>query len=300
MSGEHGPIYETIDQCDPDEWDEIVRAGLAGILMSHRFVSAVEQGFEDQARFMHMILHDDGRAVACGSFCVFPIDLNMLAEGFARRITEILSKRVPSMMRKKVVFCGLPVSVGAKHLAIAPGARSEGILRSMHEIAVSLARRERAPLRRLQGVCGQGSPEDWISWKSSGTSVSRHPRCTSSVAGSTVWTRTSPPCGAGTVNVSASRWTSLVPPTLRYERITDTAAILRLYTPALHRYYEAVALSSTHRLELLPLSFFHCLAQRLPGQVGLTLIYDGDRIAAFNWNLLHDADLSSSLRGPGL
>ena len=45
------------------------------------------------------------------------------ADGSARRITEFLSKQVPSMMRKNVVFCGLPVSVGAKHLAIAPGAR---------------------------------------------------------------------------------------------------------------------------------------------------------------------------------
>ena len=72
---------------------------------------------------------------------------------------------------------------------------------------------------------------------------------------------------------------------LRYERLTDTGAILRLYNPSLHRLYEAVALRSKHRLELLPLSFFHGLARRLPGQVGLTLVYAGDRVVAFNWNL---------------
>ena len=69
--------------------------------------------------------------------------------------------------------------------------------------------------------------------------------------------------------------------------LTDTGAILRLYSPSLHRLYEAVALSSTHRLELLPLSFFHGLARHLPGRVGLTLVYAGDRVAAFNWNLFH-------------
>ena len=123
-------IRETIGQCNADEWDEIVRASLSGILMSRGFVAAVEEAFEDQARFAHAVVHDDGQAVACGSFCAFPIDLNMLADGSTRRITEILSKRVPSMMRKKVVFCGLPVSVGAKHLAIAPGARHEDVLRA--------------------------------------------------------------------------------------------------------------------------------------------------------------------------
>src|SRR5262249_32388295 len=43
--------------------------------------------------------------------------------------------------------------------------------------------------------------------------------------------------------------------------------------------------SSAHRLELLPIAFFHSLARRLPGQVGLTVVYAGDRVAAFNWNL---------------
>ena len=44
-------IYEKIGQCDADEWDEIVRVSRAGILMSHAFVAAVEEAFEDQARF---------------------------------------------------------------------------------------------------------------------------------------------------------------------------------------------------------------------------------------------------------
>ena len=63
------------------------------------------------------------------------------------------------------------------------------------------------------------------------------------------------------------------------------ARSFRLYDPSLHRFYEAVALRSKHRLELLPLSFFHALARRLPGQVGLTLVYASDRVVAFNWNL---------------
>ena len=83
--------------------------------------------------------------MACGSFSAFPIDFNLLADGFTRRITEIISKAVPSLMRKTIVFCGLPVSVGAKHLAIAPWARHEDVLRTMHAIAVSFARRERSP-----------------------------------------------------------------------------------------------------------------------------------------------------------
>jgi hypothetical protein len=66
-------IHERISQCNADEWDEIVRDCRAGIFMSHAFVAAVEEAFLDQARFAHAIVYHDQRAVACGSFCAFPI-----------------------------------------------------------------------------------------------------------------------------------------------------------------------------------------------------------------------------------
>jgi hypothetical protein len=280
-------IRQRISQCNADEWDAIVRASLSGILMSRGFVAAVEEAFEDQARFAHAVVHDDGRAVACGSFCAFPIDLNMLADGPTRRLTEILSKRVPSMMRKKVVFCGLPVSVGAKHLAIAPRARHEDVLRAMHEIAVSLARRERASFIIFKefppGDCPRMDFLQQLGY-----------RRFSSLAMNTFGR----PFADFDAYIDAirSRYRQCVRKSLdksraaglRYERLTDTGTILGLYGPSLHRLYEAVALSSEHRLELLPVSFFHGLARHLQGLVGLTIVYAGDRVAAFNWNLLHE------------
>jgi len=287
MPAELASIHDTISQCNANEWDEIVRASLSGILMSHGFVAAVEEAFGNQARFAHAVLYDEGRTVACGSFCAFPIDLNLLAEGFARRITEILNKQVPSMMRRKIVFCGLPVSVGAKHLAIAPGARHEDVLRTLHEIAVSLARREHAPYIVFKEFPDGDLPKmDFLQQLGY--------RRFSSPAMNTFGRRFSDTDSY--IAALRSRYRQCVRKSLhkargadlRYERLTDTAAILRLYSPSVHRLYEAVALSSTHRLELLPLSFFHGLARHLSGQVGLTLVYAGDRVAAFNWNLLHE------------
>ena len=114
-------IHEKISGCDADDWDDVVRASRSDILMSHEFVAAVEEAFDDQARFAHAVVYDDGRAVACGSLSAFPIDINLLADGPARRITEIIRKPMPSMMRKTVVFCGLPVSVGTRQVAISRG-----------------------------------------------------------------------------------------------------------------------------------------------------------------------------------
>jgi hypothetical protein len=51
------------------------------------------------------------------------------------------------------------VSVGAKHLAIAPWARHEDVLRAMHEIAVSFARREHAPYTKSGKFVRSGSKD---------------------------------------------------------------------------------------------------------------------------------------------
>jgi predicted N-acyltransferase len=287
MSATRCSIHEKIGQCNADEWDEIVRASGSGILMSHAFITAVEEAFEDQARFAYAVVYDDGRAVACGSFCAFPIDLNLLADGFARRITGIISKRAPSLIRKRIVFCGLPVSVGAKHLAIAPGARHEDVLRALHEIAVSIARRERALFIAFKefpdGDCLRMDFLQQLGYRRfSSPAMNTFNRRFSNMDSYTAALRSRyRQCVGKSLAKSHAA-------NLRYERLTDTDAILRVYGPSLHRFYEAVALSSAHRLELLPLSFFHGLARRLPGRVGLTLVYAGDRIAAFNWNLFHE------------
>jgi predicted N-acyltransferase len=277
-------IQEKIGQCDADEWDEIVRASGSGVFMTHEFVAAVEDAFEDEARFAHAVLYDDRRPVACGSYCAFPIDFNLLADGFARWVTEIISKPVPSLMRRTVVFCGLPVSVGAKHLAIVPGARHQDVLRAMHKVAVSFARRERAPYIVFKEFSAGDRPTmDFLQQigyrRFSSPAMNTFDRRFSDMESYTAALRSRyRQCIRKSLAKSRAAG-------LRYERLTDTGAILCLYGPSLHRLYEAVDFSSAHRLELLPLAFFHNLARRLPGQVGLTLVHAGDRVVAFNWNL---------------
>ncbi|MGZ3381284.1 MAG: GNAT family N-acetyltransferase, partial [Isosphaeraceae bacterium] len=173
-----------------------------------------------------------------------------------------------------------------KHLAIAQGARHEDVLRAMHEIAVSFARREHAPYIVFKEFPAGDSPTmDFLQQlgyrRFSSPAMNTFGRQFSDID-SYIAALRSRYRQCVRKSLAKSRAADL-----RYERLTDTGAILRLYGPSLHRLYEAVALSSTHRLELLPLSFFHSLARRLPGRIGLTLVYAGDRVAAFNWNLFH-------------
>jgi hypothetical protein len=279
-------IHKKISEINAGLWDEVVRASRGDVFMSHRFVAAVEEAFAGQARFAHAIAYEGERAVACASFCAFPIDINLLAHGLMRRLTEMMSRAVPSMTRKTIVFCGLPVSLGAKHLAIVPGVRREDVLRPIHEIAVALARREHAPYIVFKefpaGDCPTMDYLQQLGYRRFASPAMNNLRQSFSGIDSYIAALRSRYRQCVLKSLTKSRAASL-----RYERLTDTGAILRLYSRSLHRLYEAVALSSAHRLELLPFSFFHNLATSLPDQVGLTVVYAGDRIAAFNWNLFH-------------
>ena len=43
-------LYEKISQCYVDEWDEACPRSRSDILMSHGFIAAVEEAFEDHSR----------------------------------------------------------------------------------------------------------------------------------------------------------------------------------------------------------------------------------------------------------
>jgi predicted N-acyltransferase len=61
--------------------------------------------------------------------------------------------------------------------------------------------------------------------------------------------------------------------------------IVPLYTPDVHRLYEAVVAKSEVKLELLPVAFFHRLAERLGDRITLTAVYREGRMIAFNWGM---------------
>src|SRR6185437_13401957 len=67
--------------------------------------------------------------------------------------------------------------------------------------------------------------------------------------------------------------------------LEDPEEIRRVYTPEVHRLYEAVVAKADLKLEVLPHSFFHELAAQLPGRATLTVLYRQERLIALAWGL---------------
>jgi hypothetical protein len=266
------------------DWSE-ARVVAPSVFMDPRFLATVERAFPD-IRCLHALVYDEhGRPCAWASLCVFPVDVAMLAGSRARSIFERVRAVLPGFGRLRTLFVGLPVSLGQSHLAIAPHADAEAVLAALDDTCAEVTARERAWLvvwkefdpaaaARLEPLRARGyrraeSPvmheleAHFGSFRDYCAALKSHYR--------------------NDVRRSERKFRAAG---LRVVQLHDADEIGRVYTPDVHRLYEAVVARSAVKLELLPIEFFRELARQLRGLVSLTAVYEGDRIVAFNWGLL--------------
>ncbi len=278
-------LYESIDRVPLDEWRDVCRAA-PSCLLEHGFLRALERTLPAGARMFHVLLRaDDGRPAACASLSVYPVELLSLASPAIRERTAWIQRLLPGQGQLKILMCGLPFSAGQSNLAFAPKADRPRLLERLDLLLRKLARRERARLivfkefgdeerADMDGLVERGyvrgdSPAMYElakplqSFAEYRASLKAHYR----------------------TNVKRAQ-KKFATAGCRFERLTSSAGIEQVYTPQVHRLYEAVVSKSESRLEMLPHRFFLELARQLPGQLALTLAYRKDRLIGFTWELV--------------
>ena len=130
-------LYNSIRDIDADEW---AAAGASGLMMDPRFISVVEETMAEDLRVWHAIFRDGARPVACASFGLYRTDLATLATPKARTILNRIRRAVPGFGYVKVLFCGLPVSIGQKAVGFAEDCDRPEVVRAIGRIMEELAR----------------------------------------------------------------------------------------------------------------------------------------------------------------
>jgi hypothetical protein len=290
------PLVATYDSIDElalteaaGEWDEVVAASrpAGAAFCSRGFLAAIEEAYESELKFLHAIVYDEGRPAACASFCTYPIDPVLLSDGAMKRVAQAIGKVAPFVRTQKIIMGGPPASVGASHLAMVPGAHRERIIKALHETAVAFARREGANFIAFKELTGAESRQFGGAAGLEAHGYRRYPsfpthrfeRTFESFDDYCKALRSRHRYGVRKSIKKAKQ------AGLRHERITDPEEMIRIYTPQLHKLYEAVALSAKNRLEVLPIDFFHGLARRMPGEAGITVMRHGERVVGFCWHL---------------
>jgi len=256
------------------------------LFMDPRFLATVEHAFAGQGRFLHVLVVDPHeRPVAWSSLCCFPVDVFVLSSPGVQSLARGARAIFPRFGFLRVLFVGLPVSLGQSHLVISPDVDAEAVVTSLDDALQAIAARERAWL------------VVWKEFDPAGAArlaplLARGYRRAESPAMHELDARFKD--FADYCSALRSHYRSDIRRSerkfrasgLRARQLRDPEEIRRVYTREVHRLYEAVVARSPVKLEILPVEFFHELVRQLPGLVSLTTISSGQRIVAFNWGLI--------------
>jgi len=282
----HVRVVEGAAELPIADWSR-VREVAATVFMDPRFLATVERAFRGHGRFLHALVYDESeRPQAWASICSFPVDVVTLAGPGIRAVVGRVRAILPRLGLARTLFVGLPVSLGQSHLAISPDADPEAVLAALDTALEVIAAREGAWLVVWKEFDPAGAVRLDPSLFARG-----YRRAASPVMHELEARFADFPgyCAALTshyrndVRRSERKFRASG---FRVVHMHDAEQIRRVYTPDVHRLYEAVVARSTVKLEVLPVEFFRELVRQFPDLVSLTAVYDGDRIVAFNWGMM--------------
>jgi predicted N-acyltransferase len=275
-----GSVYDSIRDVDLDEWNR-VRDPQADPFMHPGFVTAVENSFAGICRFRQVLVRDEhGHPVAAACLCFFPVDAAVLANGFARKIANVINGVAPVLLRVPLLLVGLPISCGASHLRFAPDADREATLKVIDEQAWQFARETKAKCivfkefeshechdlgslaslgyRQADSLPMNCAPAEYASFDQYLASI--------------------PSAKRRTIKKSREKFAKFG---VKVVHLRGGEGADRLYSDEVHRLYDGVLDRAKVRFERLPADFFREIARQMPDNSLFTYVFQGERIVAF-------------------
>ncbi len=273
-------LYESIRDVDPEEWNR-VRNPHADPFMHPGFVAAVENSLAKTCRFRQVIVRDEhGQPMATACLCFFPVDAAVLANGFARRVANVINSVAPVLLRIPLLLVGLPISCGGSHLRFAPEADREAALRVIDDEARKFARETKAKCivfkefedhecHDLESLAALGYRQaDSLPMNCAPSGYASFDEYLASI----------PSAKRRTIRKSREKFAKSG---LKVVHLRGGDGADRLYTDEVHRLYDGVLDRAKVRFEWLPADFFREIARQMPDNSLFTYVFQGERIVAF-------------------
>jgi predicted N-acyltransferase len=281
-------LHNSIDSVNRGDWERVCATG-GNAFMDPRFIRAVESSLRHHSRFWHLVVYDERhQPVACACASTVRVDVRMHLPHALRWPVSVACHWLPGRLSCKVLFVGLPVSLGQRQLVVVPGTDPRTVIELLDDVISRIAVAERARL-----VFYKEFGEQHRAWLE--PLVERGYRCAEispmhhfpvRFASFDDYLENLRAPYRQSITRQRRKFTSSG---LHLVRLTELEDIREAYTPAVHRLYEAVVNQATQKLVYLPREFFLELAHELPGAVSLTLACNGDEVVGCIWSLRADA-----------
>ena len=282
-------LYHSIQEVNLQDWKHILAQHQRKVFMDDRFLLTLEKSMSQFSKFWYLIFYDQEKIPqACSVVSTFLTDLTILSNKNVKKYLSLFRKFLPSFFSTKILFCGLPISLGQNNLIMSPEANSEDIIKLLDDFLKKLATQEKANV---------------IVYKEFNSSECEQLDILSNRGYSRAYSLPMNHFNPNFVDFNDYyyRLRANYRKEIRKSRnkfkkagfhfidVQESEKILELYTSEVHQLYKAIVDKSKTKLEILPITFFQELVINFPEQVCLTLAYNDGEIIGFMFSLYDEA-----------
>jgi predicted N-acyltransferase len=131
-------VVSSIEKVTAEEWDGV--GARQGLFWTHRFFRALEASGVENATYHYVLMYDHERLVGTEVLSSFVVSLDLLLPMAVQNLCRFVRKLLPNFMRIRVLFCGVPISIGKHTIAVIDPAYADaamsGTAAVMEDIAV--------------------------------------------------------------------------------------------------------------------------------------------------------------------
>jgi predicted N-acyltransferase len=143
----------SIHDVDEKLWDSI--NAKKDLFHTHRFIRSVEDSKVDDGNFWYLLFYSQETLVGTAVLSSFMVSLDLFIGGMIQKLILILRLCLPHLLKVKILFCGLPISIGKNGLTISNPSWGEELLRLLVKEMEQTAHKH-----KIQMICFKEFPKD--------------------------------------------------------------------------------------------------------------------------------------------
>jgi predicted N-acyltransferase len=106
----------SIHEVDESHWDSINSD--QDLFHTHRFIRSIEDARVENCRFWYLLFYHKDQLIATAVLSSFTISLDLFVGSALKRVIGGIRRWFQRFLKIKILFCGLPVSLGQRNLVI--------------------------------------------------------------------------------------------------------------------------------------------------------------------------------------
>jgi len=122
--------FRSIHDIDPGKWDSITNS--QNIFTSHRFLCSIEDANIENSTFWYLVFYKGNLELGSAVLSSNKVSLDLFMDKKSQALIRKLRKYFPNLLRVKMLFCGLPISIGHNSINISNSSYYEPFIEALN------------------------------------------------------------------------------------------------------------------------------------------------------------------------